>query len=454
MAAHQKAVVADAAQHVEHLQGGDGHLVAHGDAGDAELAPVGHGVQLPGLFAGHLEAGGPAQAVFAQVAVQALGPEHDRDLRGADVAGLAQDAGHVQDAVRVEVPQWPPGVEPHAVLAVELVVGGDQAFVERRGDDPDLEDGAGLVVHAHGAVQARAGGGFVVAVQVVGGPRRHGEDGPGAHLLHDGPGGLRMEIGHGRIQGALDEVLDVLVEGQVDVGALLRLDFQRAARVDFAALAVALALAQAGPALQEGIPALFEPGAADAFLVREAQQVAGQRIVRIVARGQRLEEHAGQLEALDLHGHLFAHQARHGLVAAARPVDAVEHLRRRQVQHPGQLRAHRARLAVAQHHGRIHADVFDRQIQRQQLAVAVQDAAAPDQDAFLHVAHAAHARLEGFVRPQVQHAQADHQDPPARQQRHGDGGRPPDVAAVSHAAPRRRGPRTGRVRPARPRAAG
>ena len=44
---------------------------------------------------------------------------------------------------------------------------------------------------------------------------------------------LGLEIGHGRIERLLDEILDVVIQRQVDVRPFLRGDFQRAVGIDF-----------------------------------------------------------------------------------------------------------------------------------------------------------------------------------------------------------------------------
>jgi len=401
-----------------------------------------------GLFAGNFQTGGAAEAVGGEVAVQPFFAEHHRDLGGPDVTGLAQDAGDIQFAIGMEIVQGAPGVGPAAVLAVEGIVGRDQAFVEGRGHDADFEHGAGLEVHADGPVQAQVIGNLVVVVQIVGGPRGHGQDRPGAHLLHDGPGGLGVHVRDGGIQGLLHEMLDVIVEGQVDVGAFLRGDFQGAAGDDLPFITVAFALAEPRTAFEQGIPALFDAGAANAFHIGETENVAGECAMGIVAGGQGFEKHAGQVEALHLIGQILMDMAADDFIPAARTVDPVIDLRHGQLEHPGQLGADRLRLPVAEDRYRFNAYILDRQIQGQQTIIPVQDAAAPDQDGFLRGAHPAHPFAQGGIIPQMQIAQADGQNTPAPQQEDGDERHPPHVAAFNHAASCRLARRSGRDRPA------
>ena len=127
--------------------------------------------------------------------------------------------------------------------------------------------------------------------------------------------------------------------------------------------------------------------------------------MRIKPHGLRPEKHTGHFEAGNTVGDFLGGEAHNGLIAAAGAVDAVINLLIGQVQRTGEHLADDARLPVAEHHDGIHTDILDRQVQRQDVLVAVQHASATHAQFFLHDAHSLNAVAQLDVIVEVQHAQ-------------------------------------------------
>ncbi len=221
---------------------------------------------------------------------------------------------------------------------------------------------------------------------------------------------------------------------------------ERAARVDLAPRPVLLAQAHPRAPLQQMMVALLDPRAADAFEIGKADDVAGQLLLRIMAGADRLEPHPRQLQRRHALHDVVRHLRLDQLVLPPRPVRPLEHPAGVQAQHRRQARADRLRGVAAGDHVRRHHHVLQRQVQRQQIAVAVQDAPPPRVKIHPDAAPLPDALPQGLVVPEMQLNQPDGQDAPRRQDEDGHRRHPPHGAAFNHARP---GCPAGRTAPVR-----
>ena len=297
----------------------------------------------------------------------------------------------------------------NAAPAVEAVVHGDGAAVERHGEGDDLEGGAGLVGVGQGLVAPlarlrlpqqllgllgrggrvdhglRLGADGKKIVQIIAVERGHGEDRAGVHIHGDGAGAvLNVVVRDGLLQMLFDIILDRRIERQHQVAAVLAgLKILVAAQQQLRAVGVRQAQRAAAGAGQRlivhGLDAL-ETGVVGAD---KADHMAGKRRIRVIAAAVRLEMHAVQA-VLQLEG---AHRV--GLLALHAPLDRhipgaglpalFEHRLLVDVQDfrkaPGDQRPV---LAVLVDLRRTEEDVFHRGAERQGLPLPVIDPAARD----------------------------------------------------------------------------
>ena len=81
------AAVGDGGDHGDQLHRRDGDLLADGDGADGGAAPALDGLQQAARLAGQFDAGAGAEAEGANVLIEAVGADLERELDGGHVAG-------------------------------------------------------------------------------------------------------------------------------------------------------------------------------------------------------------------------------------------------------------------------------------------------------------------------------------------------------------------------------
>ena len=199
-----------------HLQRGDRDLVAHRDRGDGALGEGVRAPHEPGVLGRKVPGLRAAEAETVDVAGEPPRPEPQAHQNGPDVAGLDDHVRERELAVGGEVRDAVPPDADVAGADVEDLVPFDDAFLEGRRGRDDLERRPGFVDVLDGPVAplrpARLGEGVGVERRLAG----EGQDLAAPRVEHhDGPGVGVVGADRGA-QLALDEVLQVLVDGQLD----------------------------------------------------------------------------------------------------------------------------------------------------------------------------------------------------------------------------------------------
>ena len=103
-----------------------------------------------------------------------------------------------------------------AHFAIHDFVGRGQTLIDGGGKRHHLEDRAGLVQRAHGAVHARFRGTVADGVGIERRPIGHGQNLPVGGILHDDRAGGGMRLLDGRGQFLFGDELDIFVDRQHD----------------------------------------------------------------------------------------------------------------------------------------------------------------------------------------------------------------------------------------------
>ncbi len=115
------------------------------------------GCKQAARFAGQLDAGARAESEGANVLVEAVGADLERELDGGNVAGprkRGRDRNDAESAIALVVVNDAAGKRDLSALAVDHVVGRGDVLVERGGVGDELEGRARLVDIADGVICA------------------------------------------------------------------------------------------------------------------------------------------------------------------------------------------------------------------------------------------------------------------------------------------------------------
>ena len=199
------ATVGDGGDHGDELNRCYGDFLADGDGADGGAAPALGWLKQSAGFAGEFDAGAGAEAEGANVLIEAVVADFEREFDGGDVAGSSQSRGDGDDAhaaIGLVVVDDAAGKGDLAALAVDRVVGRGHVLVERGGVGDELEDGAWLVDIADGVVLEQLGRGVAKVVGIEGGSNGESENLAGVHVLHDDGSAGRLGPGHGAVERA------------------------------------------------------------------------------------------------------------------------------------------------------------------------------------------------------------------------------------------------------------
>ena len=417
---HPDAAVAERRDRRGELHGRDRDALAVGGGGGVDRPPARHVAQQAARLVGEAAAGAGAEAEATQRVVVAARAHPLADHHRAHVARHAQDAGHVEHRLGVQVADR---LARHAQPAaqVEHLVAAHHARLERRRDHEGLERRARLDRVGEGA-RARVGEGDraeAVGVEARAlGERQHVA---GARLDRDHEAALGARLLDALGERGLGGGLQVEVERERHVaagrgvGVEPRAEQQPAARI-------ALDGQPLRPPQQPLVLHLLDAPHSLAVDVGESHQVCRQRPVRVGAPRLRHRADARQLERPDPLRVLLLDPALHEHEGAALAQPLAEP-GRVEVEQGGQLarggvgvgdlRGHRVDGGDAHGERQVGAAAVDdpaplgRQLERaQQLAAAARGAARLEQRELRGAHHEAHEGQQqkrvGDPQPQAQ----------------------------------------------------
>ncbi len=170
------------------MQRGDGDFLADGDVADRRGMPVVDRAQQSARFAGKLDAGPRSESEVADVLVELVGAELERELDGADIARLGEclgDGDGAEATIALVVVNDLTGDVDLAALAIDHVIGLGNGLIHRRGVGDELEDGTGLIDVADRVVAQQVGRGVAKLIGIECGTDGEGQNLAGVHVLHD-----------------------------------------------------------------------------------------------------------------------------------------------------------------------------------------------------------------------------------------------------------------------------
>ncbi len=351
-----------------------------------------------------------AESEGANVFVEALVAEPQRNFDGADVARLRDDVRHGQHAVRLAVADTHSVDDDRSHLAVEHLVWASDFLFQAGGDGHHLESRARLVDVADRAVFEGLVVNFLPEIGIECGPVGERQNLAGAGIFHNRRAGNGVRLFHPALEFPFGNVLDVLVDGEDEAvagfGFLFHAGKPALARVDgnhqLAGLALQLLVELPLQAAQALIVGANVP-----------QNLRRQFTFWIKALGLFLEVDALQVQcadAIDLFGVSLSCHPAEGLVGAAvREYDAgiVFGDARNQADGIGEIGSFRGH-----HEGRVHLDGH-----RQLTAGAIVDDAAFRRkiEAALLLVLGAALEIAVAENLQIDEPQTDRQQPQAKQ---------------------------------------
>ena len=167
-------------------------------------------------FARQIDAGRLAESVCRDVLIEFRRAEPQSDLDRADVARLGQNLRNRQIAVGFVIANAMPRDVDHAVLAIHHVVGPRQTLIDRRGQRYNLKDRSRLIERANGAIHARFRRTRAGRIRIERRKIRNRQQFSSARIFHDHGAGDGMRLLNRRVQLALGDVLNVLIQRQND----------------------------------------------------------------------------------------------------------------------------------------------------------------------------------------------------------------------------------------------
>ena len=221
------------------------------------------------------------------------------DLHGAHVRAVLEHAGEGELLILVVAGVLDPvPVEPHLVGDLVLGLGGDRALLERGGEGEQLARRAGLEDVGDRAVAAVLLLGGAGIVRIVGGVLREREHLPGLGVVDHGAAAGRAPLLDRSGDDLLRFPLQVAVDRQDDVAAVLGGDRLLLAGGDDLSLGAALVGGLAGGAPQLVVEGELGASQGGAVGADEAQDVPGHGAGRVDAIG-----HGVRADARDPQGH-------------------------------------------------------------------------------------------------------------------------------------------------------
>ena len=263
--AHEPAFVGNRRHRHHHLQVCDIDAVAHRDARDGQTVPLLHRPDAARAFAFERDARLLPEAEARHVVVELLLAEAiDGDLGRADVRRLGDDALNREIAVAAIVIVQRAVLEvPAPVLAEEHVVERDGIFIQRRGDNDDLEGRAGFVTIIDQAIAQGLGLRLARQIWIEVRKAAQREDFSRARTHHDAAATDRRILLRGFAQLFLQHALDEHVEGEHHAEAGARINILLTINDQFALATISLGDAPTGRALELGIKPMFDAVEAD-----------------------------------------------------------------------------------------------------------------------------------------------------------------------------------------------
>ena len=289
------AAIRDRRHRHRHLQRGDADFVAHRNARNGNLAPRLRRANHTADFSRQFDASALAETEAPDVFVKFLFAHGDGQLRRADVARFHQDVLHGQLAVGLVIVQRAPAEIPNPILAKDRRVGPDLVLVQRRRRAHDFESGARFHHVDDGAVLHLFGFRVRALVEIEGRPVRHRQNLAGLRAHENDRRFLRRVFAHGRVDFVLDDVLQIQIDGEVDLVTVARRPFLPAIKHHLLPGAVMLDEAVTILAVEIFFHGRFDSLDPAMLEIGEADDVAKHRAVRINPGRIALEINAAQI---------------------------------------------------------------------------------------------------------------------------------------------------------------
>ncbi len=344
-----EAHVADGGVGITQLKGCDGDALPKGKARGREFAPLAVVRQDTGLFANEFDAGVRAEShraerepkefvLFQRRTVEGILEgfgEAETDLRGADIGRTFKDLLGGEDAGGV-IAEGAAGIVPNAGGAnVKEGALGNDVVLQGGGNGEDLHNGAGLVVARDGGILPEIGGEVAVLGGVEARKTGHAEDFTVLHVLHDdGPGGGAVLL-HTFGEGFLDDVLDIGIDGEVDICAVDGGHLFFAAVANLTTTGITNGLHVPGRTLQQTIKTLLDAIDTDTFAVGITDNMAEAGAIRMGTDGDFIVEvdtgdafilgHLDRSVRLQIADHIVVRDFAHLNRTVARPEEGVQH---------------------------------------------------------------------------------------------------------------------------------
>ena len=234
----------------------------------------------------------------------------EREFGRADVARFDENVLHAQIGEGPVIVQDAIAICPRAVFAKNDRVGTHFVFVERGGGGDNLECRAWLHHVDDGAILHLLGFRFGAMIEIKRRAIRHGEDLPGLRTHQNDRRLLRRVFAHGRVDFVFDDVLQIKIDGEMNLIAVARSAFLAAIKHDLLTGAIVFDVTVAVLPVQIVFHGSFHALNATVIEVGEPDNVREHRAVRINAGGIALKINAAQILRTEFSSKRIRHRLR------------------------------------------------------------------------------------------------------------------------------------------------
>lgn len=209
--AHTFPAVGDGRIGIDHLDGGDGNPLPHGDAGRADWFPFFGGHQNAAGLVGEVDTRFGFKSEVEEKLLKTLIAEQKADFSGADVARFHDHRTSIDNPLGV-IAKSGTAVDPKTLTDIEKRVRGDDSGLEGGSDGNRFHGRTGVIDIGNGTIFPKVGIEIAPIHRVEIRERDHSEDFAGVDVLDNDATAIGVPFGDGGGKGFVGDQLDIVVD--------------------------------------------------------------------------------------------------------------------------------------------------------------------------------------------------------------------------------------------------